>query len=81
LSLIEKFIRGLKPHRNPAAKVVMTEWGPVSESVRLRVAQNMIEDPDCKLLVESALIKLCGGDYEKGMAEAKARYPEVYGVK
>jgi hypothetical protein len=78
MSLIRKFVEGMRPHRNPDAKVVQTQWGPVSESVRLRVAQNMIEDPVCKLMVERMLIDQCGGNVERGLAEAKARYPEVY---
>jgi len=79
MSLIRKFLDRIgQPARNPEAKQVMTPWGPVSEGARLAVCQNMIEDPACKVMVERMLIDLCGGDTQRGLAEARARYPEAY---
>ena len=77
MSLIRKFLDNLAPRRNPEAKVVQTSWGPVSESVRLRVAQNMIEDPVCRARVEDALEKQLGSR-EAALREARARWPEAY---
>ena len=61
----------------PAPPVIMTEWGPVSEPARLHAAINMRAEPDIKARVEALLVKH-EGSVEKGLAEARRRYPEAY---
>jgi hypothetical protein len=77
VSLIEKFIRGLKPRPNPAAKQAMTPWGPVSEATRLSVAYQIVEDPVTRAKVLDFLEKQLGSP-EAALAEAKARWPEAF---
>jgi len=63
-------------HREPPRIEIETPWGLVSESARLRAALNMKEDPMIKARVEKLLVEQMGT--EKGMAEARRRYPEAY---
>jgi hypothetical protein len=48
--------------------VIMTEWGPVTESPRRQAAENMKNDPVLRAKIE----QMCG---EK---EARRRFPEAY---
>lgn len=57
--------------------VVMTEFGPVSESYRLQGALNMKADPAKKAEVEALLIRQCGSR-EAGLAKARWEFPEAY---
>lgn len=56
--------------------VIETEFGPVSEEARWQAAINMRNDGAVKQRVESALCKMYG--IEKGLQEARKRYPECY---
>jgi len=62
--------RGDKP-------VIMTENGPVTESMRLQAAMNMRAKPEIKAAVEAQLAREMGGIF-KGIMEARRRYPEAY---
>jgi hypothetical protein len=62
----------------PAPPIIMTEWGPVTESARLQAAINMRVDENIKARVETMLIQQYSGDVQAGMAEARRRYPEAY---
>jgi hypothetical protein len=61
----------------PEPPVIMTEWGPVTETARLQVEVNMMAEPEIKARVENMLIDR-EGSVEKGLAEARRRYPRVY---
>jgi len=63
--------------KQPDPPVVMTEWGPVTESFRFQGAMNMRNDPNKKAEVEELLIKQCGS-VEAGMAKARWQFPEAY---
>lgn len=56
--------------------LIMTEHGPVTERARAQAAKNMAESPEIKARVEKILIDQLGE--EKGLAEARRRYPEAY---
>ena len=60
------------------APVLMTPWGPVSESARFQAAMNMLADPAIRFRVEEYFIKKHGGNREAGLAECKHNYPEAY---
>jgi len=62
--------RGDKP-------VIMTEHGPVTESMRLQAAMNMRAKPEIKAAVEAQLAREMG-NVVKGLMEARRRYPEAY---
>lgn len=69
----------LAPGDSDAPPVIMTQWGPVTESARHRAALNMRDDPSKRLQVETLLAnQLFGGDIEKGREESMRRYPEGY---
>lgn len=51
----------------PSSPVIQTEWGPVTESARLRAALNMKADPEVKARVVNLI----------GEKMARARYPEA----
>jgi hypothetical protein len=61
----------------PAPPIIVTEWGPVTETARLQVEVNMMAEPEIKARVESMLVER-EGSVEKGLAEARRRYPRVY---
>jgi len=63
--------------KTPPPPVIMTEWGPVTESARLQCAANMRADDGVKARVEAMLVKQCGSE-DAGIAEARRRYPEAY---
>jgi hypothetical protein len=63
----------------PAAPVIETKWGSVTESARRGAAENMRTDPEKRRAVESLLARqLYRGDLELGVAESRRRYPEAY---
>jgi hypothetical protein len=57
--------------------VLITDWGPVTESARLRAVSNMKEDPVCKQRVLELLCKQMGS-VAKGEIEMRRRYPELF---
>lgn len=70
-------ILGKKEPRQPP--IILTPYGAVSESARLRAAMNMREDPARRLMVEELLAKqMFDGDIEKARKESRRRYPESY---
>lgn len=58
-------------------KVVLTEWGPVTESARLQAVINMAKDPVKRQQVLELLCKQMGS-VAKGEMEFRARYPELF---
>jgi hypothetical protein len=56
--------------------VILTEFGPTTESARLRAISNMKEDPACKQRVLELLCKQMGS-VAKGEMEFLRRYPEM----
>jgi hypothetical protein len=62
----------------PGVIVISTPFGPVSEVARRQAEVNMAADPSLRAKVEAAVIRECGGDSRKGMAEARRRYPMAY---
>jgi hypothetical protein len=72
-SKIDSFILGFRKEK----PVIQTQWGPVSEDMRLQAAMNMIAHPEVRIRVEEALAKKFGS-VAQGLAEARRRYPEVY---
>ena len=58
-------------------KVVLTEWGAVSESARQWAVHNMKADPAKRQAVLDLLCKKMGS-VAKGELEMKERYPELY---
>lgn len=72
----EKLGSYLLGHRK-GAPVIMTESGPVTEAARFNAAMNMLADPEIRIRVEKALAKQYGS-VERGLLEAKRRYPESY---
>lgn len=71
---IREWLRNLRT-RPP---VISTQYGPVTESARLRAAMNMRADIAIRLRVEKRVIAECGGDVRRGVEECKRRYPEAY---
>lgn len=63
----------------PGDIVISTAFGPVSEVARHQAEMNMAADRALRNRVEAAVIKECGGDSRRGMAEARRRYPLAYG--
>lgn len=65
--------------RTPLAPLILTAWGPVTESARAQAAANMREDPDRRAQVIQLLAdQLFGGDIARGEAECRRRYPEAF---
>jgi hypothetical protein len=56
--------------------IIPTEWGPVTEKIRLGAAINMKLKPEIKQRVETMLIMKYGK--EQGLIQSKLRYPEAY---
>lgn len=57
--------------------VIMTEFGPVTESARLQAALNMKNDPEVRKRVLGVLTKQLGS-IAKAEIEMRRRYPEAY---
>jgi len=64
--------------RKRETPVINTQWGPVTESARHQAALNLRDDPDRRAAVEDIIIAELGGDRERGLKEARRRYPEAY---
>ena len=60
------------------APVIMTQWGPVTESARFQAALNMREDPEIFARVLAIKVRECRGDEIRGLAEMKRCYPEAF---
>jgi hypothetical protein len=75
---VMEWLREIFPSTFPKAgpPIIMTEFGPVTESARLQCAINMSADDGVKARVEAVLVKQLG--VEEGMREARRRYPEAY---
>jgi hypothetical protein len=73
-SRVRSFFLGKSKAEKP---IIMTQWGPVSESARLQAAQNMLASDELKHRVEEQLAKELGSA-ARGLAEARRRYPEAY---
>ena len=63
----------------PLAPLILTAYGPVSESARRQAAENIRVDP----VKRAAVIKLLAdqifdGDLVAGEAECRRRYPEAF---
>jgi len=58
-------------------KVVLTEWGPVTESARVQAVINMKLDPEKRQAVLDLLCKKMGS-VAKGELEFRERYPELF---
>lgn len=69
MGLFDKLLKRKK------APIIMTEYGPVTESARRQAAENM-KDPMIRGAVEHLLTEQYGE--ELGLAEARRRYPEAY---
>ena len=74
--MIMKYLRRWFPRT--FAPVIMTDWGPVTERMRVQAALNMKADPNIKARVEALIVKESGGDLKKGIRESKRRFPEAY---
>lgn len=74
MTILDKFLARIRAQ----APVISTPWGQVTESARFTAAMNMLADPAIKFRVEEIIIKECGGDRVRGLAECKRRYPEAY---
>jgi len=57
--------------------VIDSPYGQVSEGARRQAAVNMRLDPVKRFQIEQMLIKQMGSE-ERGLAEARKRYPEAY---
>lgn len=62
--------------KNPP--VIMTKWGPVTESARLQAVTNMKLDPAKLEEVKAIVIRQCGGNIAKGEIEFQRRFPELF---
>lgn len=71
---IKQWLSGLKTK----PPVISTPNGDVTESARLQAALNMRIDPMIKMRVIDCIVKQFGGDEQRGMAEARRRYPEAF---
>lgn len=58
-------------------KVVMTDFGPVTEETRWWIVHNLKADPVRRQEVLDLLCKKMGG-VAKGEMEMRARYPELF---
>lgn len=58
--------------------VIHTPYGTVTEVARKQAAINMSADPKLFAKVLAILVRECGGDEARGLAEMKRRYPEAF---
>jgi hypothetical protein len=59
--------------------IIMSPYGPVSESARRQAAYNMRDDYALRLRVEQLIAdQFFAGNLEKGIIEARRRYPEAF---
>lgn len=72
MSLIRKFLDKIR--RRPP--VIPTKFGaPVPEWARKQAETNLRLDPEKRKAVLAIIVRECGGDEAKGLAEARRRYP------
>lgn len=76
MSKLSEFVKRFRKPR-PAPPVIMSEWGPVTESARLQAAINMRLDAELRKKVEAVVIQEVG-DTVLGLKECMRRYPEAY---
>lgn len=63
----------------PLAPLILTAYGPVSESARKQAAINMAADHDKRAAVIKLLAdQIFDGDLVAGEAECRKRYPEAF---
>jgi len=74
LSRVISFVFG---RRKSGAPVIMTQYGPVTESARLQAALNMRDSLEIRNRVIDILEREFGS-HEIAMSEAKKRYPEAF---
>lgn len=74
MALIQKFLDKIR--RKPAPPIIETKWGVVSERARGQAAENLRRDPARRAEVLRIVVREMGGDEEKGLAEARRRFPE-----
>jgi len=77
MSLIRDFIDKIRRKR-ASPPIITTPWGNVTESARKHAALNMREDADLRYRIVARLAQDFDGDWAKGLAEAKRRYPEGF---
>jgi hypothetical protein len=63
--------------RKSGAPVIMTQYGPVTESARLQAALNMRDSLEIRNRV-IAILEREFGSAEMALSEAKKRYPEAW---
>lgn len=66
----------MNPTRKPP--VIMTRWGPVTESARQQAIINMKLYPEKLIEVKAIVIRECGGNIARGEIEFQRRFPELY---
>lgn len=74
MSIIQRFLDRIRRKRKPIE--IPTKWGPVSERARGQAAENLRRDPARRAEVLRIVVREMGGDEEKGLAEARRRFPE-----
>ena len=64
----------------PEYKVLVPGYGlmQVTESARLQAVANMIMDPTIRENVRQTVIRQMGGSVERGNAEFRRRFPELF---
>jgi len=74
MSIIARLIAKFRKQPPP---IIMSAYGPVTESARRQAALNMRDDP---ILREAVIARLCAemGDPMAGLKEAQRRYPEAF---
>ncbi len=70
MSILDKF-------KKPKPPLILTQYGPVTESARAQAAANMKADPALRKAVEELICNQVG-NVANGLAECKRRYPEAY---
>jgi hypothetical protein len=74
MSIIARLIAKFRKQPPP---IIMSAYGPVTESARRQAALNMRDDP---ILREAVIARLCVemNSNEEGLREARRRYPEAF---
>jgi hypothetical protein len=73
MSIIERLLAKFK--KTPP--VILSPWGPVSESARKQAVFNLRLDSTRRVEVLRRIIVECKGDRVRGLVEAQRRYPEA----
>jgi hypothetical protein len=74
MTLIRRILSRM--HREPP--LIMTQWGPVTETARLQAALNMRADEELRHMVEEMVIRDHRRGIAAGLIECRRRYPEAY---